>query len=288
MAAIAGDGSCQNCGRVNDSYTPQSYHLPPSTVLQNRYMLGRVLGEGGFGITYIGRDLRLDMKIAVKEYYPKEQAMRNTSSSTALISYGGNTAHSFERGKKRFLSEARTLAKLIKHKTIVGVSDFFEENNTAYIVMEYIEGTTFHVWTEQWGGRIPAEELFRTVKPLFPALSAVHDLGLIHRDISPDNLMLEHGEVRLLDFGCAKGFSNESSTMTVALKHGFAPLEQYTSQGQGPWTDVYALCATLYYCLTGITPARAIERLRKRSAGSSQSDGGQYNCRSGSRTAQRT
>ena len=229
----------------------------------DRYLVGRVLGEGGFGITYIGCDLRLELKVAIKEYYPVDKVSRNTAVSEELVSFSVAPARSgFERGKTRFLQEARTMAKMDKQQVIVGVRDFFETNNTAYIVMEYIEGTTFTDLVAQRGGRIPPDELFTLIKPLFSALSNLHRAGLIHRDISPDNLMLEDGEVRLIDFGCARDVENGNETLTITLKHGYAPIEQYqTAGGQGPWTDVYALCATIYFCLVGQKPPQALNRI---------------------------
>ena len=128
--------------------------------------------------------------------------------------------------------------------------------------MEYIEGTTFTELVAQRGGRIAPEELFTLIEPLFNALANLHRLGLIHRDISPDNLMLEDGEVRLIDFGCARDIERGNETLTITLKHGYAPIEQYqTSGGQGPWTDVYALCATIYFCLVGQKPPQALNRI---------------------------
>ena len=127
--------------------------------------------------------------------------------------------------------------------------------------MEYVDGTTFKELVAQRGGRIPAGELLHLIEPLFSALSAVHAAGLIHRDISPDNLMLERGSVRLLDFGCARESAQGDETMTITLKHGYAPIEQYQHKGQGPWTDVYGLSTTSYYCLTGKTPPQALDRL---------------------------
>ena len=153
------------------------------------------------------------------------------------------------------------MAKMDKRPEIVSVRDFFEENETAYIVMEYVDGTNFKTWVNQRGGGIPPEELLPILEPLFGALSAMHAQGLIHRDISPDNLMLEQGAVRLLDFGCAREATSGTTTMTIALKHGYAPIEQYQYRGQGPWTDVYSLCATIYFCLTGKTPPQAIDRM---------------------------
>lgn len=252
---------CPVCGRLEDAYAPQPHHLPPGTMLWGRYLIGRVLGEGGFGITYIGLDLRLELRVAVKEYFPTDRVTRMSQVSLSVSQLMGAEDDGFQRGKERFLYEARTLARMEKQPEIVMVRDYFEENGTAYIVMEYVEGTTFKAWVRQSGGRIAPEELLPTIEPLFGALDAVHRSGLIHRDISPDNLMLENGMVRLLDFGCARESSGGMKTMTVALKHGFAPVEQYQYKGQGPWTDVYSLAATIYYCLTGKTPPQALDRM---------------------------
>ena len=252
---------CPNCGLTAGSYVPSPHHLPPGTILQERYLVGRVLGEGGFGITYIGCDLRLELKIAIKEYYPMDRATRNAAVTLNVTSFMGPSAQSFERGKQKFLGEARAMAKMDKQQVIVSVRDYFEANNTAYIVMEYIEGTTFSELVKQKGGRIPPQELFVMLEPLFGALSMMHENGLIHRDISPDNLMLEHGAVRLLDFGCARETTRGTETLTIALKHGYAPIEQYQQKGQGAWTDIYALCATIYFCLTGKAPPQALDRI---------------------------
>ncbi len=251
---------CPNCGLTQGTYTPALHHLPPGTVLAQRYLVGRVLGEGGFGITYIGCDLRLEMKVAIKEYFPADQVSRFSSNSLAILVRTGSGARDYDNGLNRFLREARVIARMEKQPQIVLVRDFFEANNTAYIVMEYVEGTNFLELVEQRGGRIPARELLPLIEPLFSALTALHEAGLIHRDISPDNLMLEQGSVRLLDFGCARE-STRNETMTIALKRGYAPIEQYQQKGQGPWTDVYALSATIYYCLTGRVPPQALDRI---------------------------
>lgn len=261
MTPVPEGESCSVCGLTSGTYIPSPHHLPPGTVLMDRYLVGRVLGEGGFGITYIGCDLKLELKVAIKEYYPVDRATRNASASLEVTNFIGPSAKSFERGKQKFLGEAQVMARLDKQQVIVSVRDFFELNNTAYIVMEYIEGITFRELLEKKGGRIPAEELFPMVEPLFHALSIIHENGLIHRDISPDNLMLENGKVRLLDFGCAREASRGTETMTIALKHGYAPIEQYQQKGQGPWTDIYALSATIYYCLTGKVPPQALDRI---------------------------
>lgn len=261
MCAVEAGEPCPNCGLTAGAYNPLPHHLPPGTVLMDRYLVGRVLGEGGFGITYIGCDLRLELKVAIKEYFPTDKVTRHAMASLTVSSYIGAAASGYEAGKERFLSEARAMARMDKQPQIVSVRDFFEANNTAYIVMEYVEGTTFKELVSQKGGKIPPTELLPMMEPLFFALSAMHERGLIHRDISPDNLMLENGALRLLDFGCARESSRGTETMTIALKHGYAPIEQYQHKGQGPWTDVYGLSATIYYCLTGKTPPQALDRL---------------------------
>lgn len=261
MTPVPEGESCSGCGLTAGTYIPSPHHIPPGTVLMDRYLVGRVLGEGGFGITYIGRDLRLELKVAIKEYYPVDRATRNAAASLEVTNFIGPSGRSFERGKQKFLDEAQTMARMDKQQVIVSVRDFFEINNTAYIVMEYVEGITFHELVEKKGGKIPPEELFPMIEPLFQALFTMHENGLIHRDISPDNLMLENGRVRLLDFGCAREASRGTETMTIALKHGYAPIEQYQQKGQGPWTDIYALSATIYYCLTGKIPPQALDRI---------------------------
>ena len=263
MNPVAHGEACPNCGLTAGAYTPSPHHLPPGTVLQDRYLVGRVLGEGGFGITYIGCDLRLELKIAIKEYFPTDRSNRIATASLNVTSYTGFSGSQFDSGKAKFLREAQTMARLDRQPNIVSVKDFFEANNTAYIVMEYIDGTTFKDLVAQRGGRLPTWELLHMIEPLFDSLTAMHELGLIHRDISPENLMLENGMVRLLDFGCARESAGGDATMTVMLRHGFAPIEQYQSSsgGQGPWSDVYALSATIYYCITGKKPVQAMDRL---------------------------
>ncbi len=262
MSRLTDGEICPVCGLTRGNYLPQPHHLPPGTVLVDRYMVGRVLGEGGFGITYIGRDMRLDYRVAIKEYLPSDQVSRNTEIALDVTRYATVSEEAYEKGLQRFLNEARTLALMFKQPQIVTVHDFFEANGTAYIVMEYVDGTTFAELVKQYGGRIAPEELFPMIEPLFGALANVHKQGILHRDISPDNLMLENGNVRLLDFGSAREVQpTGQQTMTIALKKGYGPIEQYQGKGQGPWTDVYALSATIYYCLTGVKPPDAVERI---------------------------
>lgn len=260
LSPLDGEGPCPSCGRLAAEYTPATYHLPPGTTLLGRYVLGRVLGEGGFGITYSGWDRQLDVRVAIKEYFPKDKATRVSENDPQIIRYNG-ADQLFQHGCEQFLLEARAMARLGKLQGIVGAGEFFQENGTAYIVMEYVEGLTLKELPITYSGRVPAGVLLPLVEPLMDDLEAMHKTGLIHRDISPENLMLENGVLRLLDLGCAREPGDGTATMTVMLKQDYAPLEQYLDRVQGPWTDVYSLCATLYYCLTGHALPPAIERL---------------------------
>ena len=248
------------CGRCKKQQNAEVllHHLRPGTVLQRKYLVGRALGEGGFGITYVGRDLTLDMRIAIKEYFPGGFAVRQNNEVTLS---GNSFRISFEKEMERFLREARSLAKLSDEEGIVNVRDFFQENGTAYIVMEYLDGMTLKQYLQK-RGVIPAGTIIRMLAPVMQALHRVHERSLIHRDISPDNIMLlRSGKLKVLDFGSAREVQGDKS-LSVVLKHGYAPIEQYSSKGvQGPWVDVYALCATIYKSITGITPDTATERV---------------------------
>lgn len=257
------DEICPFCGSDPKSADIPPYHLQPFSILAGKYLLGMAIGEGGFGITYIGMDLNLEMRVAIKEYYPNGCAVRNCSESNTVLSYSNSAQEVFEKGREKFINEARLLAKCSNLSEIVSVKDFFRENHTAYIVMEYIEGITLKAYLKQNGDHIPAQKTLQMMKPVICSLSKVHDMNLIHRDISPDNIMIcNNGSVKILDFGGARDyiFSNEKS-LSIMLKPGYAPEEQYRTHGnQGPWTDVYALCATMYRCITGFVPPESLER----------------------------
>ena len=257
------DEICPFCGSDPKSADIPPYHLQPFSILAGKYLLGMAIGEGGFGITYIGMDLNLEMRVAIKEYYPNGCAVRNCSESNTVLSYSNSTQEVFEKGREKFINEARLLAKCSNLSEIASVKDFFRENHTAYIVMEYIEGITLKAYLKQNGDHIPAQKTLQMMKPVICSLSKVHDMNLIHRDISPDNIMIcNNGSVKILDFGGARDyiFSNEKS-LSIMLKPGYAPEEQYRTHGnQGPWTDVYALCATMYRCITGSVPPESLER----------------------------
>ena len=254
------DGKCPVCGHdVNVENAP--HQLPVNTILNGRYIIGRVLGAGGFGITYIGYDLKLDGKVAVKEYYPSGAA--NRSSSLTVFPTTEVNGNPFEIGKTRFLKEARTLSEFVGEGNIVALRDYFEEYGTAYIVMEYLEGEDLSHYAKEHGV-FAIDEALDLLEPAMLALDKIHKKGLIHRDISPSNIMvLTDGRVKVLDFGSAR-LQNASGelSLSVMLKPGYAPMEQYSTHGeQGSWTDVYAMSATIYKLITGKTPPASTDRL---------------------------
>ena len=241
----------------------QPHQLPPDTLLQGRYRLVRVLGEGGFGITYEGWDETLLMRVAVKEYFPKALVTRHQKASKDIAVPDGEAATLFARGKAVFLNEARTLAQFQQDPGIVSVTNFFEENRTAYIVMEYLEGRDLKNLLEE-KGTLPYREAYTLLKPIMHSLVRLHESGLIHRDISPSNIrVLPDGSAKLLDFGASRAIDSEAdASRSIYLKPGYSPEEQYRSRGeQGPWTDVYALCATLYHMIVGFPPDDSLQRI---------------------------
>ena len=237
--------------------------LRKGTRLIGRYTIEGVLGQGGFGITYLGIDELHEKKVAIKEFFPQGIVTRNIEyKDTVTVTFVGEKDN-YEKGKERFLKEARTMAKFSKDEGIVKALDFFEINNTAYIVMEYLEGITLKQYLRE-NQRIAPEDLIELLVPLIESLDEIHSQGMIHRDISPDNIMvLPDGRIKLMDFGAARDYTEfGEKSLSIVLKPGYAPPEQYQTHGiQGPWTDIYALCATMYKCITGENPPDAIERV---------------------------
>lgn len=255
---------CPYCGFVKGTLPAVASHLTPGVVIADRYIIGTVIGYGGFGVTYQAWDDELGIKIAIKEYYPNGLVNR-TPGTTDLIILGGEKKVQYEAGLQRFLQEARTMAKFGKEPNIVHVYGFLEENNTAYIIMEYLEGVTLKEYVTQFPEqKMPVEDALNIIKEVGKALSAIHKGKVVHRDISPDNIFICVGnKVKLLDFGAARLSSGEKTqTLSVVLKPGYAPPEQYRSKSrQGPRTDIYALAATLYKLLTGKLPVESLDRL---------------------------
>ncbi len=227
---------------------------------EKRYVVGCVIGEGSFGITYVAFDTKLEMKVAIKEFYPRKYAVR----SGTKVEFKSSQNASMEALREETIKEARSLAKLDALEGVVEVKEYFRDNNTLYIVMEYIEGVTLLDYLRQNDGKIQTltpEEAKQMMRPIIESLIQIHDQGMIHRDISPDNIMvLSNGRLKLIDFGTAKGMEEEDQ---LALgKNGYAPPEQFDKNGkQGAWTDVYALAATYYYCIMGIRPPISTQRL---------------------------
>ena len=253
---------CPHCGlNENDLGGASPAFIKPGYVLNDRYIVGIALGQGGFGITYIGFDKVLGQRVAIKEYYPSDIAQRVPGDRTVMPFT--NSDSNFEHGKQKFIDEARTLGRFSGYHGIVEVKDCFNANGTAYMVMQYLDGTDMKGYLNKRGGHLGEKESISILTPVIEALKEVHKAGVIHRDISPDNIfMTSDGQVKLIDFGAAKQAVGGQKSLSVTLKPGYAPEEQYRTRGnQGPWTDVYALTATLYRMITGNTPPDSLERL---------------------------
>ena len=237
------------------------YSLPAGTVLDERYEIGEVLGEGGFGITYAGKNRRIGLRVTIKEFFCREYMSRDALSSSQVSLMDESFAPRLEKEKARFLKEARILSDFSSQPGIVHVTDYFEANGTAYIVMSFLTGKTLLTCVEEEGPMDP-DRLFSMVKPLLGSLEQVHRAGLLHRDISPGNIMLlEDGTLCLIDFGAAFRYDSKEVSVALIAKQGYTPPEQYSSMELTPASDLYALCATLYYCLCGAAPQDSLQRM---------------------------
>lgn len=253
---------CRYCGYQLSEKTDVNAVLKPMTVLQERYIIGRTLGVGGFGITYLAYDLSSKQKVAIKEYMPSELAV--TDEAGNVMAKGVENEHVFEHCKEGFINEARILYQLRNDKTIVKVKDYFEEKQTAFLVMEYLEGCTMKEKMRRSNGKITVAEATVMLLSVGSALMSVHEKGVLHRDISPENIFFtKSGEYKLIDFGASRYYvSRQNKSLSVLLKPGFAPPEQYSSRGnQGPWTDVYSLAATYYFLVSGVKLIDTMDRL---------------------------
>ena len=250
---------CDSISNLNKYRTA----LKEGTVLVGRYLIGRVLGKGGFGTTYLCYDLKDNCKVAIKEYFPDTFAYRDGSASTHVAVKSESYNEKYRLGEKKFFQEATTVSKFSNHPNIVHVSNYFRENNTAYYVMEYLDGMDLKGYVRMRGGKISENEAIGIIMQVLEALDTVHKNKILHRDISPDNIFIcKQGGIKLIDFGAAREFVEDSSSgMSVILKKGFAPFEQYRRDGnQGPWSDIYALGGTLYYIISGNVPPDAVTR----------------------------
>lgn len=277
---VDSSGPCPHCGFWKAGYRKPANSIPLYEILKGKYLVGKVLGVGGFGITYVGWDFYQGRRVCIKEYFPRGIASRDTSwnpSYSVSAQTGESVTHSMHvmtqtnaiarnayiGGLQAYIKEAELLSKFYRMPGIVSVRDFFYGNGTAYIVMEYIEGTDLRQLARANGKRLAPGILLPMLKDVIRALYAVHQAGIIHRDISPDNIMVTPQlQAKVVDFGAAK--SQGTMDGTVFLKHGYAPPEQYDSSGdQGPWTDVYSLCAAIYCLLSGKKLQKAHDRMEK-------------------------
>jgi serine/threonine protein kinase len=239
--------------------------LPVRSILHDQYVVGRVLGSpGGFGITYLCRDIKLATRVAIKEFMSRDNAVRDTD-RCSVVAHSSNDREFFEYGLKAFLSEAQTVAGF-NHPNIVRVKTYFEQNHTAYLVMDYYEGVSLAEYVKRQGGRLPEKTALDIMRFVLDGLCHVHDKGYLHRDVKPANIYLTgKGQVILLDFGAARyAVGEHSRSLSVVVTPGFSPFEQYRSGGKrGVWTDIYAWGATLYYLVTGQVPLSAPDRIEE-------------------------
>lgn len=246
---------CPCCGYDAENSADDPTMLAPGGILFKKYIVGGVIGKGGFGITYLAYDTKTNKKVAIKEYFPYSIAHRSAGSSVVSVPSESNK-ETFELGAEKFYEEAQLISKFNGNSNIVEVYEFFHENDTVYLAMEYLHGCTLKEYIRDHGV-ISAPQALYIANGVSNALAEAHSASVLHRDISPDNIVLcSSGDVKLIDFGAARQVIAEySQSFSVILKHGFAPLEQYNSKGnQGPWTDIYSLGATLYFALTGDIP----------------------------------
>lgn len=253
--------TCNECGFTQSDKDSPLYLQPPFR-LNNQYIIGRVLGHGGFAITYLAYDSNLSIRVAIKEYFPIEYANRHSDGAT-VSPFGEQATELFNLGKEKFINEARLLTQF-RSPNIIKIRQFFKAWNTGYFVMEYLEGDTLTQYIHKKGGKLTFAETRQLLLPLLSALEEIHQKGVFHRDIKPDNIYItQKGEPILLDFGTARqSVSGRTTNLTSFLTPGFAPMEQYSANGiHGPWTDIYSMAATVYYALTGEHPPTPTERI---------------------------
>ena len=279
MVRIAGRILCEGCFSEQEEYSPicgvcgldksavveNTGALPMGMTLMDKYIIGNVLGRGGFGITYLAYDKVNQQKVAIKEYFPDSLSYR-TPGTVTITNYTGDREEHYKSGVNKFYNEARILSRFNGNDHIINVMEFFYANNTAYYVMEYVNGIDLKKYIAMRGGRLPYNEVLDIMVPVMYALIIVHSMDILHRDISPDNIYLtKDGDIKILDFGAARQvFQEQSSNLSVILKQGFTPIEQYRKRGNhGPWSDIYSLGATVYYALTGSVPEESVNRVER-------------------------
>lgn len=258
FTALGAKGLCPVCGKKTNApifYDPS--HLAPKSKIKNRYVMSSAIGEGGFGITYLAFDTMNGIKVAIKEYFPVSVVARNEKGF--VVPLKPELRQRFMLGKKRFMDEAKNMAAIKNLKGVPAVLDFFSENDTAYIVMEYLSGSTLKDLIKK-RRRLTFAEAFDILRPVFDSLALMHDAGLVHRDVSPDNIILTENGAKLIDFGATVKANKEKQS--TELKRHYAPPEQYDKYfAVDRRADVYAAGVTMYHCVTGMLPPESVRRL---------------------------
>lgn len=253
--------TCPYCGFNETTLRQESYYLDPGTIIGGKYIVGRVLSYGGHTVSYMGMDAEMNRKVIVKEYLPSDFSTRSEGEKDVTI-YSGDGQEQFEQGLTNFLNEANRIQQLQDAKGIAKVYDCLAENETGYVISEYVEGRTLKEILDG-GKRYSAEEAADFIRQLLAGLADVHRMDIVHCDISPETIMVtDSGEIKLTDFGATRYVTTANSkSLSIILKRGYAPEEQYRSKGvRGPWTDVYALGAVMYLMITGEVPQESVER----------------------------
>ena len=257
-----GISTCPFCGEEINTTPKEPIHLIPGTILAERYLIGKAVGAGGFGIIYKALDQKLGTIVAVKEFFAGRLVTRAAGTKDVIINKKSQAE--FQYRKSRFLAEARNMAKFGAHRSIPNVFEFFEENNTAYIVMELLQGVGLNDYLRNNGGKIDVDFAVMIANEIGNALKSMHEIGIIHRDVAPDNIYINSDKdlsIKLLDLGAAKLTDSTEEVIDIILKPGYSPVEQYdNTMSIGPWTDVYALGASLYVMLTGVKPDESTNR----------------------------
>lgn len=262
FATLTG-GVCPRCGKRDESAPFPPHALARRTSLGDRYLIADVLGAGGFGITYLAYDRKECKAVAVKEFFPKGYAVREESGARVGVN-SPEAITQFNHWLNAFLEEARILVRIKTLHGVVKLLDFMQINNTAYIVTDFLEGESLRSYLTARGHKIAWSDALSILRPVFESLQILHESGILHKDISPENIQIVHDKyVKLIDFGAAMLYKRKSENFPfTVLKTGYSPIELYKplSFTQGPWTDVYQAGATLYNAVTGYIPAIATER----------------------------
>lgn len=253
---------CPHCGFNEAALRQESYYLDPGTIIGGKYIAGRVMSYGGHTISYLGMDAEANRKVIIKEYLPSDFSTRSEGEKEVTI-YSGDGQVQFEQGLTNFLNEANRIQQLGKAEGIAQVYDCIAENETGYVISEYVVGKTLKEILDS-GKKFGAEEAKSFILKILRGLAKVHKMNIVHCDISPETIMVtDSGEIKLMDFGATRYVTTANSkSLSIILKRGYAPEEQYRSRGvRGPWTDVYALGAVMYRMITGVVPQESVDRV---------------------------